>query len=98
MRNRLSLTTGLRQALWLHSPSAHCIHAARNSINARDSYHAVKKHEFEISMVVFFAPLRATSANKVAAFAGCNLTQPANLRRKSFFITTPTAQLHRAYS
>jgi hypothetical protein len=80
MRNRLPPTTDLRQALWLHSLCAHCIHAARNSINARDGYRAVKKHWFEISIVVFRAPLRATSANNIAAFAGCNLTQPYEAR------------------
>jgi hypothetical protein len=75
MRNRPSPTTDLRLALWVHSLYANCIHAARNLIKARDGYHAVKKSQFEISIVVFRAPLRATSANKVAAFAGCRFTR-----------------------
>ena len=66
----------------MHSLGVNCIQSARNLDNARDSYRAVKKdrfaganHSFEISMVVLRAPLHATSANNVAAFAASRALQ-----------------------
>jgi hypothetical protein len=55
--------------------------------NARNSYRAVKKDPFagatrwlEISMVVLQAPLRATSANNVAAFAASRALQKTYMK------------------